>query len=85
MNRLQNENTRGITGWAVEIHDLVLGKYLSGREKDLEFNKQVVGLGLVSREKLLGRIGDWELPEAIKEQIRTKIESENFSFVPPHS
>lgn len=73
---VRNENTRGITGWAVEIHDLVLGKYLSGRNKDLEFNKQVVRLGLISQENLQGLIKGWELPEAVKDQIRMKIKSD---------
>jgi hypothetical protein len=79
---LHNENTRGITGWAVEIHDLILGKYSVGREKDLEFNTQVIGLGLVSQQKLLERIGRLEVPEPIKDQIRLKIKAD-FSAVQP--
>jgi len=73
---LHNENTRGITGWGVEIHDLVLGKYVSGREKDLGFNAQVIALGLVSQERLLERVGCLEVPDAIKDQLRVKIKSE---------
>ncbi len=70
---LRNENTRGITGWAVEVHDLVLGKYLSGREKDFEFNKQLIALGIISRENLLARVRDWDLQKAVKGQILSKI------------
>lgn len=73
---LRNENTRGITGWAVEVHDLVLGKYLSGREKDFDFNRQLVNLGVLIREKLLERIEDWDLPEPIKAQILSRIEAD---------
>ena len=73
---ISNENTRGITGWGVEIHDLILGKYVSSREKDLGFNAQVIALGLVSQERLLERVGCLEVPDAIKDQIRLKIKAD---------
>ena len=73
---LRNENTRGVTGWTVEVHDLVLGKYLSGREKDFEFNKQLIDLGILSRENLLDRLRDWDLQEATKAQILWKIKAD---------
>lgn len=34
---IQNENTRGATGWCLEIHDLVIAKAVAGREKDDAF------------------------------------------------
>lgn len=74
MNRLQLEH--------IEIHDLTLGKYVSGREKDLVFNTQVIGLGLVSQETLLERMGSLLVPAAIKDRIRTKIKTD-FSSVQP--
>jgi hypothetical protein len=73
---LRNENTRGITGWAVEVHDLVFGKYLSGREKDFQFNRQLIALGMLSRQKLLERLKDWDLPETMKAQILSKSQSD---------
>ncbi len=73
---IRNENTRGITGWGLEIHDLVLGKYASGREKDFGFNAQVIALELVSEESLMERVGCLEVPEAIKDQIRLKIKAD---------
>jgi hypothetical protein len=79
---LCNDNTRGITGWAVEIHDLVLGKYALGREKDLDYNAGIITLGLVSREKLLERIESLAAPDAIKDQIRRKVIAD-FSAVRP--
>jgi len=32
-----NENTRGATGWCLEVHDLAVSKLVAGREKDLAF------------------------------------------------
>ncbi len=46
-----NENTRGATGWCLEVHDLVLSKYAAGREKDLEFVGAVIRHGLVTSRR----------------------------------
>ncbi len=73
---VSNENTRGITGWGVEIHDLVIGKFVSGREKDFEFNEAVFGLGLVSQKILQERLESLEVPAAMKDQIRMKIKAD---------
>ena len=32
-----NANTRGATGWCLEVHDLAVSKLVAGREKDLAF------------------------------------------------
>lgn len=34
---VQNENTRGATGWCLEVHDLAVSKLAAGREKDREY------------------------------------------------
>lgn len=34
---LHNENTRGATGWCLEVHDLAVSKLLAGREKDIQY------------------------------------------------
>jgi hypothetical protein len=34
---VRNENTRGCTGWCLEVHDLAASKLVAGREKDLDF------------------------------------------------
>jgi hypothetical protein len=72
---LRNANTRGITGWCLDINDLVIGKYVSGREKDLEFNLKVIHQGLVSKEILLKRVKLLESPDTMKDQIIQKIET----------
>ena len=53
---IQNENTRGITGWCLEIHDLLSSKYAAGRERDLEFAAEAIKHGLVQKDKLEERI-----------------------------
>jgi hypothetical protein len=34
---IRNENTRGATGWCLEVHDLAVSKLAAGREKDLAY------------------------------------------------
>ena len=37
---LYNDNTRGATGWCLEIHDLIISKLVAGREKDLDYAQE---------------------------------------------
>lgn len=52
-----NENTNGISGFCLEIHDLVISKLYAGRKKDIEFFEAAVNLSLLSRETLIERLG----------------------------
>ena len=36
---VENENTKGIKGLCLDVHDLVLSKYAAGHEKDIKFAK----------------------------------------------
>jgi hypothetical protein len=42
---ISNENTRGVTGLCLEVHDLCASKLIAGREKDLEFVRYAVQYG----------------------------------------
>jgi hypothetical protein len=53
---LKTENTGGVTGWCLDIHDLIAGKYVSAREKDLEFVRMAIKQGLVTEQVLRERI-----------------------------
>lgn len=48
-----NANTRGVHGWCLEPHDLVISKMAAGRAKDIEFCEAAVRERLVSL-RLLG-------------------------------
>ena len=58
--RLSNENTRGATGWCLEVHDLAVSKLAAGRQKDLDFVKALFGHQLVKldivRERLAATV-----------------------------
>lgn len=58
---LSNENTRGVTGWCLEPHDLVVAKLLAGRPHDLEFCGALLGAGIVDLETVRARLSETEL------------------------
>jgi hypothetical protein len=61
---LRSERTRGATGWCLEIHDLVLSKYVAGREKDAVF------IGEALRHRLVDREHRRRLAETIEADLR---------------
>lgn len=50
--RIGGPNTGGATGLCIDVHDLALSKYAAGREQDIEFNRELVRYGIVSKRKL---------------------------------
>ena len=53
---IRSANTRGATGWALDPHDLAVGKYAAGREKDREFLAAAIAAHLLDRDVLLDRL-----------------------------
>lgn len=53
---VRNENTHGVTGYCLEVHDLLISKYVAGRPKDLEFTSVVATAGLADLRTLLTRL-----------------------------
>ena len=66
---VHNANTGGATGHCLEIHDLLMSKYVAGREKDRRFNRAAVRHGLVDRATLLHRLGTTPLDGTRRERI----------------
>ena len=49
-------NTAGVTGWCLEIHDLVVSKLAAGREKDLKYINALLSRRLARPSTLKKRI-----------------------------
>jgi hypothetical protein len=68
------ENTRFVRGWCLEVHDLAIGKYAAGREKDRDFTKALVRHAMVRREVLELRLActalDPQMRDIVSERIR---------------
>jgi len=48
--------TRGATGWCVEIHDLLISKYIANRDKDRRYCQAAARAGLAQEQVLLERL-----------------------------
>jgi hypothetical protein len=64
---------RGARGLCLEIHDLVLSKYVAGREKDLRFTKAAAHHRMVTRATLEERLATMNLDERVREAVRHRI------------
>lgn len=53
---VRNANTRGVTGWTLEVHDLLISKYAAGREKDRTFCREALRHHLARPDVLLERV-----------------------------
>lgn len=61
--RVSNANTGGVTGWCLDVHDVVLSKYAAGRPKDISFCDELIANGLVDRDLLLTLAYQMNLPD----------------------
>jgi len=69
-----NENTRGVRGLCVEVHDLLISKYYAGRPKDLVFTQALVAAGLAERATLMERLAVTEMDDEVRAIIAARIE-----------
>jgi hypothetical protein len=69
LTRVENENTHGSVGYCLDVHDLALSKYVANREKDREFNRELMKHGLVKVETLQGRVDLLPIEEIRRSQI----------------
>jgi hypothetical protein len=70
---VKNANTRGATGWCLESHDLVLSKYVAGREKDDRFVRAALAERLVSAQTLHERLSAMPIDDAARERLERRI------------
>ena len=61
---IRNENTRGATGWCLEVHDLAVSKLIAGREKYLAYIAALFRHRPASPETVRERLGKTALPPA---------------------
>lgn len=70
---VSNANTRGARGLCLEAHDLVVSKYVAGREKDDRFCRAALKHGLVRADVLLERLVATDVEAALRARIEAKI------------
>ncbi len=70
---INNENTRGVIGLCLDVHDLLISKYYAGREKDLAFAKAAAAKGMAGKETLLARLQETQLTPGERELLEARI------------
>ena len=72
--RVENSNTGGYAGLCLEAHDLAISKYAAGREKDLEFTRELARHRMTDRKTLLKRLAATGLEAVLAQAVRGRIE-----------
>ena len=70
--RFDSPATRGVVAWCLEPHDLWISKAIAGRDKDLEFCKALLTIGVVNRHELSLRLAS---VSATDERVRTLVQA----------
>jgi hypothetical protein len=71
--RVVNANTQGVTGLCLEVHDLAVSKHVAGREKDLDFTRELAKHGMTDDKTLLVRLKESEVPKELRAIIEARI------------
>jgi hypothetical protein len=72
--RIENANTGGYAGLCLEVHDLAISKYTAGREKDLEFTRELARHDMIDKGTLLKRLAATKLDAVIAKAVQGRIE-----------
>ena len=70
---LSGPGTRGITGLCLEIHDLVISKWVAGRPKDVRFIEAVARHQMAEPETLRARLVETPIDPATRQRIEAGI------------
>lgn len=71
--RIATANTGGVSGLCLEVNDLAISKYVAGREKDLEFTRELARRAMTDSRELSARVDQTELPAEVRERVRARI------------
>lgn len=69
-----NENTNGVSGLCLEVHDLLVSKYVAGRDKDLAFCRLIVSTGMANPAVLIERVQDTDIVAEMKDRVLARIQ-----------
>jgi len=78
--RVDDENTGGVTGLCLDVHDLAISQYIAGRQKDLAFTAALARHDMVGKKVLLDRLALTAVSPELRRLVRERIER-NFRLV----
>ena len=73
LHPIENLNTRGTRALCLDPHDLALAKYVAGRDKDLEFNREMVTHGFIRQATLEDLVDEMAINAELKSLVRARI------------
>ena len=73
--KISNENTNGISGLCLEVHDLAISKLVADRSKDLEFIQELIRQELIEKMVMIDRLMETHLSKAERRRIDMRIVS----------
>jgi hypothetical protein len=73
---VRGPGTRGATGWTLEIHDLLISKYVAGREKDLAFTDEAARHGMADPATLRDRLARTDVAPEMRSLVEGRIRSD---------
>jgi hypothetical protein len=71
--RIENPNTRGVAGLCLEVHDLAISKHAAGREKDMEFTRELARHGMTDSRILAQRLKETAVSVELRKLIEARI------------
>lgn len=71
--RVLNPNTNGVTGLCLEVHDLAISKYVAGRQKDLEFTRELASHQITRKLILSARLRATKINKTISALVTARI------------
>ncbi|MEQ1515121.1 MAG: hypothetical protein ABL931_01375, partial [Usitatibacteraceae bacterium] len=74
LDNLPVTETNGVAGLCLDPHDLLISKCVARREKDIEFNREIMAAGVVDAERLLTLVDVTPVDEAAKLRMRGYIQ-----------
>lgn len=76
LREVSGPETRGVTGFCLDPHDLALSKYAAARPKDREFNRVMIQHGYINRKTLSALLGEMPLDAGHRRRIDDMIKAD---------
>ena len=66
-------DTDGVSGLCLDPHDIAISKYVAKRDKDREFNRELVRRGVIQKERLLELLAVTPVSPVVRKRIQSDI------------
>lgn len=73
---IRGPGTGGYTGWALEIHDLLVSKYVANRDKDRRFCRAALGHSLADPDLLRRRLAETSIADDLRARIAGLVDAD---------